>query len=78
MSDNNPLKPRLREIAEGALGNIIGAIALAILGIAGGVTIGWLPTFFVILLLSGGLITWYKLDPSFQRLLHQRLFNQWC
>lgn len=75
MSNEDPFKPRLREITEGALGNIIGAIAVTILGVAGGITIGWIPTFIVLLVLSGGLIVWYRLDPSFQRLFHQRLFK---
>lgn len=67
--------PRFREIIEGALGNVIAAIILAVLGIAGGITIGWFPTFIILLIVVGVFTIWYKFDPSLQRLISQRLFK---
>lgn len=73
---NNQHKPRFREIVEGAAGNVIGAILLAILGVAtGGFTIGWFPTFLVSGALIGGFSLWYKFDPSLQGLIRQRFFK---
>lgn len=74
MPDNSS-KPRFREIIEGVLGNVIGAIILAVLGIAGGITIGWFPTFIILLIVVGIFAVWYKFDPALQRLISQRLFK---
>ena len=75
---NSSSKPRIREILEGAIGNITGEIVLIVLGVAGGiggiVTLSWIPIFAVLFIATlAGL--WYKFDPSFQRLFHQRLFK---
>jgi hypothetical protein len=73
---NNQNKPRFREIVEGATGNVIGAIILAILGFAtGGLTIGWLPTLVVSGMVVGIFFLWYRYDPSLQGLIRQRFFK---
>ncbi|MFZ5904700.1 MAG: hypothetical protein ACOYZ8_14230 [Chloroflexota bacterium] len=74
--DKNQYKPRFREIVENALGNVIGAILLVILGItAGGITIGWMPTFIFATVTIGGLALWYRFDPNLRGLIRQRFFK---
>ncbi len=76
MSKNDSSKPRIREITEGALATIIATLILAFLGITGGViTIGWFPTFMLLILVGGGFYLWYRNDKSLQRLINQRFFK---
>lgn len=70
------IKPRLREIIEGALGNVIGAVLLAVIGFtAGGVTIGWFPTFVIFIIVIGVFVLWYRFDPNLRSLIRQRIFK---
>jgi len=73
MEDKSPHRIRLREVVEGALGEIIGALVLAALGVVSGVTIGWIPTLIVLGLVAAVVFTWYKADPSLQRLVRRRI-----
>ena len=74
--NSNQHKPRFREIVEGALGNVIGAILLAILGFTtGGFTIGWFPTFIIFAIAIGIFSLWYRFDPNLQGLIRQRFWK---
>ena len=73
MADKSPYRIRLREVVEGALGEIIGALALAVLGLASGATIGWTPTLIVFGLIAVILFVWYKVDPSLQKFVRWRI-----
>jgi|YNPBryantNP2012_1023418.scaffolds.fasta_scaffold28975_1 DNA-directed RNA polymerase subunit RPC12/RpoP len=73
MGNESPYRIRLREVIEGALGEIIGTLVLAVLGIASGVTIGWTPTLIVFSLIAVILFVWYKVDPSLQRFVKLRI-----
>jgi hypothetical protein len=75
MTEKDSNKPRIREITEGTLASIISALVLAFLGIGGVATIGWLPTFLLLVFLGGGFYFWYRNDTSLQRLVNQRLFK---
>jgi hypothetical protein len=73
MANESPHRIRLREIVEGALGEIIGALVLAALGVISGVSIGWAPTLIVFGLVVAVLFVWYKSDPSLQRFVRRRI-----
>jgi hypothetical protein len=64
MADKSPYRIRVCEVVEGALGEIIGALILAVLGVASGVTPGWTSTLIVFGLIVAVLFVWYKVDPS--------------
>lgn len=73
MADESSHRIRLREVVEGALGEIIGALVSAAFGVIGGVTIGWAPTLIVFGLVVAILFVWYKSDPSLQRFVRRRI-----
>jgi hypothetical protein len=62
-------KIRSREVAESALGQIIGGVVLAFIGLAGGVTLGWIPAIIIVIV---AVTIWYKIDPGLQRLVQRR------
>ncbi len=73
MADKSPYRIRVREVVEGALGEIIGALVLAVLGVASGVTLGWTLTLIVFGLIAAVLFVWYKVDPSLQEFVRRRI-----